>query len=224
MQVRQFPPIGGCFRPCAYADIEIRTNFADFGQDDLVEFLFGNRPFASPISSLGNLFMLVVQAKRHCSENDIKTLQQNMIVGVNFSNVLSLDVNGLPFLGFGQSKQKAFELLALFCGVGESIEIQAQTDILWNMLQTKAMFDELVIQQIIFPIHLLSTQSARQVGVLAKHYSDAQIAASNFLKEDADQFFIFWQIEFCNFFLLYFLIQVEIGLCAVQTVGNSLKL
>lgn len=73
--------------------------------------------------------MFVIQTKRHCTENDIETLQNDMIVGMNFGNVFSIDVDGLPFFGFGQPKQKTFELLALFGSVGESIEIQTQADI-----------------------------------------------------------------------------------------------
>ena len=125
MHIRQSPPISSGFRSCAYTDIEIWADFSDFGKDGFVKFLLCNCSFSAPFGSLGNLFVFVIQTKRHCSENDIETLQKDMIVGMNIGNILPLDVNGLPFFGFGQAKQKTFELLALFGGIGKCIKIYA---------------------------------------------------------------------------------------------------
>ena len=48
--------------------------------------------------------MLIVQAKGHGTEDDIQALQQHVVMGMDFSNILFIDFNRLPLCGFGQPK------------------------------------------------------------------------------------------------------------------------
>ena len=47
--------------------------------------------------------MFIIQTKRHGAKDDIQALNQNMIMGANFRNILLIYLNLLPFCRFCQA-------------------------------------------------------------------------------------------------------------------------
>jgi uncharacterized membrane protein YeiB len=60
-------------------DIEVWSYFADFSVDEFVDIFFGNSSLATFSLPFGFIFVVVVHSKANRAENNVRTLQDDML-------------------------------------------------------------------------------------------------------------------------------------------------
>lgn len=61
-------------------NIEVPFDLPNFGLDQLVEFLFGNGSLPASLGTCGLFLMLVVETKRHGTQDDVQALGDYVVM------------------------------------------------------------------------------------------------------------------------------------------------
>lgn len=88
MPVRVMPAIGGiALMPGRDTNVESGINGSDFSEDGFVDGFLCSRSL-SPYSLASRFFQVpIIQAKPHCTQYDVETLKQDVVMRADFRDV-----------------------------------------------------------------------------------------------------------------------------------------
>ncbi len=163
--------------------IESWLQGSDFSQDMPVKFVLGDGALAPRPGFFGLLQMLLVQTEGHCPEHDVHALEQDVFLGIHFSDVGGIDFQILmaQLLAERQACNEAFELNHLLAGVRELVEEQTQSSALLAILQvsqSEGVFDELVVEEVVAILTLFPAEIAGRRLIVAEHQPHSHVPGS----------------------------------------------
>lgn len=118
--------------------------------------------------------MLVVQSELDGPEYNIEALNDDVVVGIYFGDLIGLDSNPCsPELwGTREPAKKGLEHLDLLPGIGESVKIEPAGDGVAGLIgigKAEGVFDELIVEEEVGVLYLLPGKPLSDVDVLGEH-------------------------------------------------------